>query len=190
VCETSQLTIFTIGHSTRTPQEFIDLLAAYKIRMVVDVRSYPHSRHNPQFNKDPLAETLQTHGVKYLHMPELGGMRRPNLDSVNLAWKNKTFRGYADYMQTREFVENLLKLIALAKGNCLAVMCAEAVPWRCHRNLLSDALVVRKIRVKHILTATSYTNHELNPSAHVEGTAITYPLFHKEKPQRTLTDFT
>jgi uncharacterized protein (DUF488 family) len=157
--------------------------------MVVDVRTVPRSRHNPHFNKETLPESLKTAGVRYIHIPELGGLRRPKGDSVNLAWENKSFRGYADYMQTKEFAENLLRLVALTQENCLAIMCAEAVPWRCHRNLLADALVARRIIVKHILTETSSTKHELTPFAQVEGTKITYPLFVKEKPQKTLSDF-
>jgi uncharacterized protein (DUF488 family) len=122
-------------------------------------------------------------------MHELGGLRRPSSDSINLAWENKTFRGYADYMQTKEFTESLLKLVALSRENQIAIMCAEAVPWRCHRILIADALTVRHIKVKHLLTESSLTNHELTPFANVEGTKVSYPLFVKEKPQRTLTDF-
>jgi uncharacterized protein (DUF488 family) len=181
--------VFTIGHSTRSIDEFIALLKAYGIAMVVDVRTVPRSRHNPQFNKETLPDSLKTQGTKYVHLPELGGLRRPKPDSVNLAWENKSFRGYADYMQTKEFAENLLKLVALIQENCLALMCAEAVPWRCHRSLLADALVARNIKVTHILTETASTNHELTPFAHVEGSKVTYPLFLKEKSQRTLTDF-
>ena len=122
-------------------------------------------------------------------MPDIGGLRRPKHDSVNLAWKNSGFRGYADYMQTKEFTDNLLKIVALARENCLALMCAEALPWRCHRSLISDALVARHVKVEHILSATSCIRHELNEMAHVEGTKITYPLFTKDTPQRTLGDF-
>jgi len=185
----SELTVYTVGHSTRSLNEFISLLKAYKVTMVIDVRTVPRSRHNPQFNKETFPDNLKTAGVKYVHMPELGGLRRAQASSPNLAWKNKSFRGYADYMQTKEFTENLLKLVTLARENCLAIMCAEAVPWRCHRNLISDALVARRMKVKHILTETSQTSHELTPFAHLEGSKITYPLFVKEKPQRTLADF-
>jgi uncharacterized protein (DUF488 family) len=184
-----ELGAYTVGHSTRTLAEFINIIKSYNITLVVDVRTVPHSRHNPQFNKEALPDSLKAAGIKYIHMPELGGLRRPRPDSVNLAWENKGFQGYADYMQTKEFAENLLKLATLIRENCLAVMCAEAVPWRCHRNLLSDALTVRGIKVKHILTETSVSNHELTPFAHVEGTKITYPLYPKEKTQRTLADF-
>ncbi len=189
LAEKAELTILTIGHSTRTVEEFLELLKAYSITLMVDVRTVPRSRHNPQFNKENLPNTLKPYGVKYIHMPDIGGLRHPKKDSVNLAWKNSSFRGYADYMQTKEFTENLLKLVALARENCLAIMCAEALPWRCHRNLISDALVVRHIKVEHIISKTSTINHQLSETAHVEGTKITYPLFSKETPQRTLGDF-
>jgi len=153
------------------------------------MRMVSRSRHNPQFNKETLPNSLKPNGVKYIHMPEIGGLRRPKHDSVNLAWQNSSFRGYADYMQTKEFADNLLKIIALARENCLALMCAEALPWRCHRSLISDALVVRHVKVEHIISATSLISHQLNEMAHVEGTKITYPLFTKETPQRTLGDF-
>ncbi|MCW4009487.1 MAG: DUF488 domain-containing protein [Candidatus Bathyarchaeota archaeon] len=185
----NELLTYTIGHSTRTLTEVISLLKSYGVNVLVDVRSVPRSRHNPQFNKEALPETLKSASIKYLHVPELGGLRRPRPDSANLALENKSFRGYADYMQTKEFSENLLRLMALIGENCLAIMCAEAVPWRCHRILLSDALVARHVTVKHILTENSGITHELTPSAHVEGTKVTYPLFAKEKTQRTLTDF-
>ena len=185
----SELTVFTIGHSTRTIDEFIALLKTYGVTLVVDVRMVPRSRHNPQFNKETLPNTLKPYGVKYIHMPDIGGLRRPKHDSINLAWRNSTFRGYADYMQTKEFTDNLLKIIALARENRLAMMCAEALPWRCHRSLISDALLLRHVKVVHIISATSCLNHELNEMAQVEGTKITYPLFAKETPQRTLGDF-
>ena len=185
----SELTVFTIGHSTRTLDEFLELLKTYGVTMVVDVRTVPRSRHNPQFNKETLPATLKPQGIKYVHMPEIGGLRHPKHDSINLAWRNSSFRGYADYMQTKEFTDNLLKIIALARENCLALMCAEALPWRCHRSLISDALVVRHIKVQHIIGKDSCLNHELNEMAHVEGYTITYPLFSKETPQRTLADY-
>jgi uncharacterized protein (DUF488 family) len=183
------LTALTIGHSTRTLAEFIDLLKVYRVTLVVDVRTVPRSRYNPQFNKENLPDKLKSEEVKYIHMPELGGLRRTSSDSVNLAWKNKSFRGYADYMQTREFTENLLKLVALIRENCVAIMCAEAMPWRCHRSLIADALLVRHVKVKHILNTNSHINHELTPFAYVEGIKITYPLYVKENTQRTLADF-
>jgi uncharacterized protein (DUF488 family) len=183
------LTILTIGHSTRTLDEFINLLKAYRVTLVVDVRSVPRSRHNPQFNKENLPNNLKNAGIKYIHMPEIGGLRRPKPDSVNTAWRNKSFRGYADYMQTKEFTENLLHLVALARENRVAAMCAEALPWRCHRSLIADALVARHIQVEHILTAENSITHKLSEWARVEGTTITYPLFTKETPQRQLGDF-
>lgn len=184
-----ELTIYTIGHSTRTLNEFLDLLNVYSITLLVDVRTIPRSRHNPQFNKETLPVTLKSYGVKYIHMPEIGGLRHPKRDSVNIAWKNMGFRGYADYMQTKEFTDNLLKITALERENCLALMCAEALPWRCHRGLISDALVVRHVKVLHIISKDNTITHELTEFAHVEGNQITYPLFTKETPQRTLGDF-
>ncbi len=185
----SALVIRTIGHSTRTLEEFVGLLKENDITLVVDVRTVPRSRHNPQFNKETLPDALKSAGIKYIHMPEIGGLRRPKTDSINLAWRNKSFRGYADYMQTKEFTENLLKLMALARENCLVIMCAEALPWRCHRSLISDALVVRHVKTEHILGRNSCTVHQLSEWAQVEGTKITYPLFPKETPQRTLSDY-
>jgi uncharacterized protein (DUF488 family) len=184
-----ELTILTIGHSTRTLPEFIEMLKAYPVTLVVDVRSVPRSRHNPQFNKETLPTTLKPEGVNYVHMPEIGGLRRPKPDSVNTTWRNKSFRGYADFMQTKDFAEQLLNLMALASENCVAVMCAEALPWRCHRSLIADALVVRNVKVEHIIGKNSTISHTLTEWAHVEGTKITYPLFTKETPQRMLGDF-
>ncbi len=189
MAQASELTIFTIGHSTRSLEEFAVLLKTYSINLLVDVRTIPRSRHNPQFNKETLPSSLKVQGIKYIHMPEIGGLRRPKHDSLNLAWQNTGFRGYADYMQTKEFADNLLKIMALARENCLALMCAEALPWRCHRSLISDALVVRHVKVQHIIDANSCLNHQLNEMACVEGNQITYPLFAKETPQRTLGDF-
>jgi uncharacterized protein (DUF488 family) len=189
LAEKSELFIYTIGHSIRTLHEFISLLNVYNIALLIDVRTVPRSRHNPQFNKETFADTLKPYGVKYIHTPEIGGLRHPKRDSINLAWKNMGFRGYADYMQTKEFTENLLKIIALAMENCTTLMCAEALPWRCHRSLISDALVVRHVKVLHIISKDNTITHELTEFAHVEGKKITYPLFTKETPQRTLVDF-
>ena len=182
-------TIFTIGHSTRTLDEFVELLEDYGVNMVVDVRSVPRSRYNRQFNKETLPESLKLVNVKYVHMPNIGGFRRPKSDSINTAWKNKSFRGYADYMQTKEFTEQLLNLIALTRENTVAIMCAEAVPRRCHRSLISDALLVRQVNVEHILTKDNVIKHQLSGWAKVEGTKITYPLYTKEIPQKHLSDF-
>jgi uncharacterized protein (DUF488 family) len=189
MAEKTELTVFTIGHSTRTLPEFVEMLKAYHVTLVVDVRSVPRSRHNPQFNKETLPAALKEEGIKYVHMPDIGGLRRPNRDSVNTAWRNKSFRGYADYMQTKEFTEQLLHLMVLARENCVAVMCAEALPWRCHRSLIADALVVRNVRVEHIISKNSTISHTLTEWAHAEGTRITYPLFTKDTPQKTLGEF-
>ncbi len=183
------LTVFTIGHSTRTMEEFVEILLTYGITLVVDVRSVPRSRHNPQFNKEAMPDHLKHYGIKYTHLPDIGGLRHPKPNSVNNAWKNASFRGYADYMQTQEFTDALLKIVALARENRLTLMCAEALPWRCHRSLISDALVVRHVKVLHIISKTSTIPHELTEFAHVEGTRITYPLYTKETTQRTLGDF-
>ncbi len=181
--------VYTIGHSTRNIDEFVQLLKTYSVSLVVDVRTIPRSRHNPQFNIETLPERLKAQSIRYIHMPQLGGLRRPGTNSVNLAWENKSFRGYADYMQTKEFADNLLRLITLAQKCTVAVMCAEAVPWRCHRSLIADALTARKIRVRHILTEMSVLDHEITPFAQVEGSRVTYPLYAKEKAQKTLSDF-
>jgi uncharacterized protein (DUF488 family) len=181
--------VFTIGHSTRTLDEFTELLQIYGIALLVDIRTVPRSRHNPQFNKETLPTALKANGVRYLHMPEIGGLRHPKRDSINLALQNSGFRGYADYMQTQEFTDGLLRLVALSRENCLALMCAEALPWRCHRSLISDALVARHVRVLHIISKTNTIAHQLNEVARVDGFRVTYPLFSKETPQRTLGDF-
>jgi uncharacterized protein (DUF488 family) len=189
VLSREEFTVLTIGHSTRTLEEFVKLLEAYGVSLVVDVRSVPRSRHNPQFNKEALPDYLKHYGIRYMHLPDIGGLRHPKPNSVNNAWTNPGFRGYADYMQTQEFIDNLLKIVALAKENRLTLMCAEALPWRCHRILISDALVARHIRVEHIIGLNCVIRHEISEFAHVEGTKITYPLYTKETPQKTLSDF-
>ena len=167
--------ILTIGHSTRTLDEFVALLRAHGVTRVVDVRTVPRSRHNPQFNKDSLPESLSEAGLKYIHMPGLGGLRHAKPDSLNAGWRNASFRGYADYMQTPEFKENLEQLIELAKEDRVAIMCAEAVPWRCHRSLIGDALAVRGIRTEDIMSVNRAEVHTLTPFAKVRGTTVTYP---------------
>ena len=151
------------------------LLQAHSVRHVVDVRTIPRSRHNPQFNQDTLPDSLEAVGISYTHMTGLGGLRRPRPDSPNTGWRNASFRGFADYMQTPEFETNLQTLIELARHDQIALMCAEAVPWRCHRSLISDALLVRKIQVEHILGEKSRQIYSLTPWAVVNGTRITYP---------------
>jgi uncharacterized protein (DUF488 family) len=167
--------VLTIGHSTRPLGEFIGLLQAHEVECVADVRTVPRSRYNPQFNRDTLPAALAAAGIDYVHLAELGGFRPTVPDSVNLGWRNASFRGYADYMQTPEFDRAIGCLIELAQSRRLAVMCAEAVPWRCHRSLIADALLVRKIRCEDITSATHRLVHKLTPFAHVRGTKITYP---------------
>jgi len=167
--------ISTLGHSTRPVEEFVELLRGYGIQQLVDVRTIPRSRHNPQFNSEVLAGSLQMAGIAYRHMPGLGGLRHPRRDSINMGWRNASFRGYADYMQTGEFHKNLEELIAFSAAATTAIMCAEAVPWRCHRSLIADALVARGIEVREILTASKSQAHLLTPFARVEGAQVTYP---------------
>jgi uncharacterized protein (DUF488 family) len=169
------LTVFTIGHSTRPIGEFVELLRSHGVRQVVDIRTIPKSRRNPQFSADALAASLDATGIGYVHLKELGGLRHAKRDSVNLGWRNASFRGFADYMQTPEFAGALDRAIRLAADRPTALMCAEAVPWRCHRSLVADALVVRGIRVLEIVSAASPKEHILTPFARVRGTRITYP---------------
>ncbi|HEV2494940.1 MAG TPA: DUF488 domain-containing protein [Terriglobia bacterium] len=167
--------VLTVGHSTRSLEAFLDLLRAHGVKRLADVRTVPRSRHNPQFNRDALPDSLRAAGIRYVHMPGLGGLRHACRDSPNTGWRNASFRGYADYMQTPEFAANLEKLVKLAGQAQVAVMCAEAVPWRCHRSLIADALLARGIRVEHILSATRRQPHALTPFARVRGTSVTYP---------------
>jgi uncharacterized protein (DUF488 family) len=167
--------IMTIGHSTRTLDEFIRLLQVHGVTCVADVRTVPRSRHNPQFDKASLPDSLKKVGLDYIHLPGLGGLRHTNGDSPNLGWRNASFRGYADYMQTPEFEQSLENLIRLAHQGQIALMCAEAVPWRCHRSLIADALLVRGVPTEDIMSATRRELHTLTPFAKVRGTAITYP---------------
>jgi uncharacterized protein (DUF488 family) len=167
--------VFTIGHSTRTLAEFIRLLQIHAVSRVVDVRTMPRSRHNPQFNKDSLALALEKAGLGYVHLPGLGGLRHAKRDSLNAGWRNASFRGFADYMQTPEFERSLEELIRLSNRDRIALMCAEAVPWRCHRSLIADALLARGIRTEDIMSPTRRQLHGLTPFAKVCGTTITYP---------------
>jgi hypothetical protein len=169
------VSVLTIGHSTRTIQEFVSMLEAHGAELLVDVRSIPKSRRVPQFNSDALAVSLQAQGIEYLHLKNLGGRRHPRKDSVNLGWRNASFRGYADYMATDEFREGLERLLQLARTKRAAIMCAEAVPWRCHRSLIGDALLVQGVRVDDIMSATLRRAHELTSFATVDGVNIVYP---------------
>jgi uncharacterized protein (DUF488 family) len=169
------MTVSTIGHSTHPIEEFIRILEAHGIRRLVDVRTIPKSRRNPQFNKENLAVSLHAAGIDYRHLPGLGGLRHARKDSMNTGWRNASFRGYADYMQTPEFDENLNRLMELASETPTAIMCAEAVPWRCHRSLIADALVARGIVVLEILGIAKAQLHVMTPFARVEGLRVTYP---------------
>jgi len=167
--------VLTVGHSTRPIDEFIALLRAHRVTQLVDVRTVPRSRHNPQFNGDALAASLQAVGIGYAHAPGLGGFRHPAPDSPNAGWRNLSFRGYADYMQSPEFAENLFGLIELARHDRVALMCAEAVPWRCHRSLIADALLVHGVGTCEIASERRLQAHRLTPFACVRGLEISYP---------------
>ena len=168
-------TVWTLGHSTRPIEEFIGLLRAHQISHLVDVRTVPRSRYNPQFNTDTLAQSLRDAGLRYRHLPELGGLRKPKKDSINNGWRNASFRGYADYMQTDEFLNALDALMADSRLQPTAIMCAEAVPWRCHRSLIADALVIREWKVRHIMSPEKATPHVLTSFAHVGKGTLIYP---------------
>jgi uncharacterized protein (DUF488 family) len=167
--------IFTLGHSTLPIERFIAVLQDYGIACLVDIRTIPRSRHNPQFNDNALAASLAAEHLGYVHMPALGGLRHPRKDSPNAGWRNSGFRGYADYMQTEAFQEAVEALILKSRQRRTAIMCAEAVPWRCHRSLVADALAVRRVPVIEILPEGAHRMHELTPFAVVKGTRIVYP---------------
>jgi uncharacterized protein (DUF488 family) len=169
------MTVHTVGHSTHPIEEFIGILKAHGIGGLVDVRTIPRSRRNPQFDRESLRASLPAAGIDYRHLPGLGGLRHPRPDSTNTGWRNASFRGYADYMQTAEFRENLEHLQQIAADLPTAIMCAEAVPWRCHRSLIADALLAQGIPVTEILSATKSQPHTMTPFAKVEGRQVTYP---------------
>ncbi|MPZ43847.1 MAG: DUF488 family protein [Betaproteobacteria bacterium] len=177
--------VFTLGHSTRSLDDFIALLTAHGVERLVDVRTVPRSRHNPQFNRDTLPQALQAAGIGYVHMAGLGGLRKPRADSVNAGWRNLSFRGYADHMQSAEFAQSLAELMASARKQQLALMCAEAVPWRCHRSLIGDALLVHGVPVEEIVDAKRREPHRLTPFAVVDATTITYPSADAAEPHQT-----
>jgi uncharacterized protein (DUF488 family) len=167
--------VLTIGHSTHPVDRFIQMLQAHGVSLVADVRTVPRSRHNPQFNRESLPLALKAVSIGYVHLAGLGGWRSPRADSPNRGWRNPAFQGYADYLLTPEFEAHLQALIELARRQRVALMCAEALPWRCHRSLIADALLVRGIFVEHIMSRESSQPHRLTPMARVEGTRLTYP---------------
>ena len=167
--------VLTVGHSTRALKDFVALLLAHGVNQLIDVRTIPRSRHNPQFNLERLPRPLQRAGIRYRHMAGLGGLRHARRDSINTGWRNASFRGFADYMQTPEFEEALDQLIDLAQKRRTAIMCAEAVPWRCHRSLIGDALLVRGLRVEEIASQTRTRPHTLTAWARVRGNQLIYP---------------
>ena len=175
----STRTIWTIGHSTRSLEEFVALLKEHRVQFLADVRHFPTSQRVPWTAKAALAKALRDKGIAYEHFEDLGGFRKALPDSVNTAWRNVGFRGYADYMTSTEFSAALDRLIAVAAEQRTAIMCAEAVPWKCHRSLLSDALVARGVRVIHILSPGKAQDHRLTPFARVHGIRITYPATRK-----------
>lgn len=173
----AQPRLYTIGHSTHPIEEFLKMLSANRVDMVADVRTVPRSRHNPQFDQHALAESLEAAGLEYVQIKKLGGLRHSSTKepSINEAWRNKSFRSYADYMQTEGFSEGIDELIELTKTNTVAIMCAEAVPWRCHRSLVGDAMLTRGYEVCDIMSVTSTKPHNLTSFAKVEGTKVWYP---------------
>jgi len=167
--------IYTVGHSTRSAEELVELLRAHDIQTLVDIRTVPRSRTNPQFNRDTLPRTLAREDLRYVHLPRLGGLRKAREDSPNGAWRNRSFRGYADYMLTEEFAQGMEELRELTEEGPLALMCAEAVRWRCHRSLVADALFARGVVAQHITSRTRAEPHKLTPFAVLHGWRVLYP---------------
>jgi uncharacterized protein (DUF488 family) len=169
------VTIYTIGHSTRTLDDFLALLHAHQISQLADVRTVPKSRRHPHFAGEALARTLPEAGIAYRHLAALGGLRKPRKDSRNTAWRHESFRGYADHMETAAFQRALEDLIAWSGAQPTVVMCAEAVWWQCHRQLIADALVARAVEVRHIMSPRSAPLHALTAFGHVHDGRVTYP---------------
>ena len=180
------LQLYTIGHATRDLDSFISILKSLDIEMVVDIRTIPRSRHNPQYNKETLPQELDKEGIEYLHMAGLGGLRKADPHSINLGWHNASFRNYADYMQSDEFKESLRKLMELIAKKRIVIMCAETLPWRCHRSLIADALLIRGIKAFDIFKEGVIKEHKLTSFAVVNGEEITYPT--DGKPQESEDD--
>jgi uncharacterized protein (DUF488 family) len=171
----SRVEVLTIGHSTLPIEKFVDILKAHSVQRLVDVRTIARSRHNPQFNHEELEDSLRSMGISYTQMKDLGGLRHARPESLNIGWRNASFRGYADYMLTPAFEAALARLIEMSQRERVAIMCAEAVPWRCHRSLIADALHIRSIPVQHIMSASKTQPHSLTSFAVVQGTRISYP---------------
>lgn len=170
------LRILTLGHSTRPLPEFAELLQGHGVARLIDIRTVPRSRHNPQYNRETLPASLQEYSIAYSHFPGLGGLRPKHKNSINVGWRNASFRAYADYMQTGEFAESLQAMLDIARQEQVALMCAEAVPWRCHRSLVADALLARGIEAYEIINPERSQLHKLTPFARVEdGERLTYP---------------
>ena len=172
--------VYTLGHSTRTLDELIFLLRDNDIQLLIDIRTVPKSRTNPQFNRDNLEKVLPASGIEYMHLKDLGGLRKPKPDSENTVWKNESFRGYADYMETDSFRRAVDKLEELAQQRRLAIMCAESVWWRCHRSMVSDELVARGFDVEHIGVGSHSQRHSLRDFAHVENNHVCYQSHHRQ----------
>ncbi len=175
-------TVYTIGHSNRPIETFVTMLHEHRIELLVDIRTVPKSRHNPQFGQDQLPASLEASGIDYRYMRDLGGLRKTSADSPNGGWRNTSFRGYADWMQTDAFNTAVDDLIELATRRSTAIMCAEAVPWRCHRSLVGDALLVRGVEVIDVMGPGSARDEKLTPFAVVDGTSITYPPYDEAEP--------
>jgi uncharacterized protein (DUF488 family) len=180
--------VHTIGHSTRPLDEFISMLQAHSITRLIDIRTVPRSARNPQYNRESLPHDLANAGIRYEHLAALGGLRKPRPNSLNTGWKNESFRGYADYMQTPEFAAAIDLLVDEAKRKNVCVMCAEAVPWRCHRSLVSDALLARGLRAVHIMSAKTAQPHKLTAFAKLQGQRVTYPAESLDFGENSLDD--
>jgi uncharacterized protein (DUF488 family) len=168
------VTLWTVGHSTRSIEDFVAILKSFDLQVLIDVRSFPGSRRYPHFNREHLRESLSSEGIEYVHAPELGGRRRARPDSHNLAWRNESFRGYADYMETESFLAAIERLVEIAKDRRAVVMCAEAVWWRCHRSLISDYLKVRGLNVLHIMDARKSEEHPFTSAARIVDGRLSY----------------
>ena len=177
------LTVLTVGHSNRSLDAFLAILKAHGVECLADVRTIPRSRHNPQFNAEALEKSLPMAGIVYTRLPRLGGLRKPRKDSRNLAWRNDSFRGYADYMETAEFEKGIAELLALARDRRTAILCAEALYYRCHRSLISDALVCRGVETIHLMDHRKTSGHRLTPFVKIEDGRPTYPAEQTSLPQ-------